>query len=122
MKSKIAKPKQKVKQSQPEGPLFEKKHNCALFKRKDNKWKWVQGGNIASYPRRDESVIVAYSKTEFSYTNPIIDVISIEEDEPNAIEIVFQDDEAVWKLIFPAHSNNIDEIKKALKKKKEKPA
>lgn len=90
-----------------------KEHNCALFKRKKQLWKWEQGGTIQSYPMMKRNVIVAFSKTQFSYTQPIIDVVEVIEDE-RAVEVVFQDENDMWKLIFPRHTNNIDDIKKSL--------
>ena len=99
---------------EPSWPLMEEKHNCALFIRKDNVWKWKQGGTIQRYPKVGEMVIVAYDKSRFSYTDEVVSVISIDETEPNATEIVFQDKDRIWKLILPTHSNDIATIKAEL--------
>lgn len=106
----------------PSGPFLTEKHDCALFKRKGNMWRWEQGGKIQRYPKFGEPVIVAYSKTSFSYTSAIIDIISIDESEANSTQVVFQDKDAVWMLEFPTHVNDTKAIKKALRKPKEKKA
>ena len=113
----VALPTKTKASPKPEGPFLSEHHNCVLFKRKDNKWKWDMGGTIQRYPKIGEMVIVAYSKKRFSHTSAITEVISIDTSEPNLLEVVFQDKDAVWMLTFPAHSNDLKAIKKSLKEK-----
>lgn len=105
----------KPKAKQPPSPYMDGKHNCALFKRKGNTWKWELGGAIQRYPKVGEMVVVAYSNKRFAHTDVIVDLVNIDTSEPDAIEVVFQDKDQVWKLIFPAHCNDIAEIKRSLK-------
>jgi hypothetical protein len=53
-------------------------------------------------------------------TLTVIAVISIDETEVNATEIVFQGSNEIWKLIIPTHNNNINEIKRVLEIKSSK--
>jgi len=93
-------------------------HDCALFKRKNAKWTWIIGGKIQRYPRVGENVVVAYNKNKFEYTSAMTNVVSVEDDGENALDIVFQDKDALWKLTFPAHTNDLDGIKKVLAESK----
>lgn len=115
-KSGRAKPKKRPVESQMDGPFITEKHDCILFKRNGTAWKWSEGGTIQRYPRIGERVVVAYSQTQFSHTEPILEVISIDE-QVDDMTVVFQDKDSVWQLIFPAHSNNLSEIRKQLKRK-----
>ena len=105
---KSAKPKPRSIRPEPSGLV------CALYRRQDSSWKVALEGEIQRYPRLNEAVIVARSKTKFIYTKPILEVLSIETKSANAIDIVFQDEEGVWKLVFPAHTNDIETIKAEL--------
>lgn len=111
-----AKPSDKLPEDQMKGPFIHEKHDCALFERKESKWQWIEGGTIQRYPKLGEPVIVAYSNIQFSYTKPIIEVISIDESDQNSIDIVFMDTEKVWMLTLPLHSNDVKAIRKSLKK------
>ena len=98
-------------------PLMDKKHNCVLFKRVENKWQWEMGGTLQRTPRYGERVVVAYSSKQFANTNPIADIISITNGE-KATEIVFQDADTVWQLLLPVHANDTKTITKTLRKSK----
>lgn len=94
-----------------------RKKVCALFRREDRGWKLIRQGTLQNYPRIGENIIVAYSKQEFTYTQPIVEVVEVLEEDPNELVIVFQDSEAMWKLNLPAHSNDINKIKEILEMK-----
>jgi len=82
----------------------------ALYRRKDHKWVWVMGGNIFKYPMVGGYLMI--HRHDKSLTTPqIIEIISITETDPNGIAIVFQADD-IWKFIMPAHTNDINVVRK----------
>ena len=89
---------------------------AALFKRKENEWKWIEHGELNRYPRLGEVIMVRHNATSFAFTEAISQIISINETEPNALEIVFQDQSSVWKLVLPAHSHNIADVTRQILK------
>ncbi len=81
---------------------------AVLYRRKNHKWKWVIGGNSIMTPRVGLNFMIARDK--IVTTGKVESIIRARIRFPNVIEMIFQDSNAVWKLLVPAHTNDLSKM------------